>query len=96
MWGSTMSKINTSVCLKVHSFTHWLELRFDLEAMGYAVDTEFCEIVIANRPRFKGLYLHIEPDFTVCLHTHTLGSEVQPNFEYIVNELPQRPKGKVV
>ena len=89
-----MPKINTSVCLKVHSFTHWLELQFDLEAMGYDVDTKFSEIVIANRPRFKGLYLHIEPDFAACLHTHKLGSEAVPNFEYIVNELPQRPKGK--
>ena len=91
-----MSKINSSVCLKVHSFTHWLELQFDLEAMGYTVDTAFSEVVISKHPRFKGLYLHIEPDFTACLHTHTLGSEVQPNFEYIVNELPQRPKGKVI
>lgn len=91
-----MSKINSSVCLKVHNFSHWLELQFDLEAMGYVVDTEFSENIMAQYPRFKGLYLHIEPDFTACLHTHTLGSEVQPNFEYIVNELPQRPKGEVV
>ena len=91
-----MSKINSSVCLKVYSFTHWLELQFDLEAMGYVVDTEFSERIIAEHPRFNGLYLHIEPDFTACLHTHTFSAEVQPNFEYIVNELPQRPKGKVL
>ena len=91
-----MSKINTSVCFRVHSFTDWLELKFDLEAMGYTIDTAFSEMVISEYPRFKGLYLHIEPDFTACLHTHTLGSEVQPNFEYIVSELPQRPKGKVL
>ena len=96
MWSNTMSKINSSVCLKVHSFTHWLELRFDLEAMGYVVDTAFSEVVISKHPRFKGLYLHIEPNFTACLYNHTLGSEVQPNFEYIVNELPQLPKGKLV
>lgn len=91
-----MSKINSSVCLKVHNFSHWLELQFDLEAMGYVVDTEFSENIMAQYPRFKRLYLHIEPDFTACLYNHTLGSEVQPNFEYIVNELPQRPKGEVV
>ena len=91
-----MSKINSSVCLKVHNFTHWLELRSDLEAMGYIVDAAFSEVVISKHPRFKGLYLHIEPDFEACLHAHTFGSEVQPNFEYIVNELPQRPKGKVL
>lgn len=89
-----MSKINTSVCLKVHSYMHWVALQIDLEAMGYDVDTEYSEMIIAENPRFKGLYLHIEPDFTMCLHTHTLGAEVQPSFEYIVNELPQRPKGK--
>lgn len=91
-----MSKINSSVCLKVHNFSHWLELKFDLEAMGYTVDTEYSEKIISSYPRFKGLYLHIEPDFTACLYTHTLGSEVQPSFEYIVNELPQLPKGKLV
>lgn len=64
--------------------------------MGYIVDTAFSEVVISKHPRFKGLYLHIDPDFTACLHTHTLGSEVQPNFEHIVNELPQLPKGKLV
>lgn len=91
-----MSKINTSVCLKVHSFTHWLELQFDLEAMGYVVDTEYSENNIAENPRFRGLYLHIEPNFTACLYSHTLGAEVQPNFEYIVNELPQHPTGEVL
>ena len=64
--------------------------------MGYVVDTAYSDAMISKNPRFKGLYLHIEPDFTMCLYTHTLGAEVQPNFEYIVNELPQRPKGKVL
>lgn len=32
--------------------------------------------------------------FRVHNYDHTLGAEVVPNFEYIVNELPQRPKGK--
>ena len=91
-----MSKVNSSVCLKVHNYSQWLGLQFDLEAMGYVVDTEYSENTISSKPRFKGLYLHIEPDFTACLYDHTLGSEVQPNFEYIVNELPQRPKGKVI
>ena len=89
-----MSKINTSVCFRVHNFTHWLELQSDLESMGYVVDTKYSEGIIAAYPCFEGLYLHIEPDFTVCLHTHTFGAEVVSNFEYIVNELPQRPKGK--
>lgn len=50
-----MSKINTSACLKVHSFAHWLELQFDLEAMGYAVSTTFSENIIASNPRFISL-----------------------------------------
>lgn len=89
-----MSKINTSVCFRVHNYDHWLELQYDLEAMGYTVDTTYSNKTVAENPRFKGLYLHIETDFTVCLHDHMLGAEVVPNFEYIVNELPQRPKGK--
>ena len=88
-----MSKINTSVCFRVHNYDHWLELQYDLEAMGYTVDTTYSNKTVAENPRFKGLYLHIETDFTVCLHDHTLGAEVVPNFEYIVNELPQQPKG---
>lgn len=89
-----MSKINTSVCFRVHNYDQYLELCSDLRAMGYKIDGQWNQYVMNKYPRFKGLYLHIETDFTVCLHDHTLGAEVVPNFECIVNELPQQPKGK--
>lgn len=77
-----------SYCYRVHDYDHYLHDVGELRAMGYKIEDSWNGHVIKTNKGFNSLFLHIENDFIVWLHAHSVCAEVVPNLEYIINELP--------
>lgn len=79
---------NFSYCFRVRNYDQYLHDVGELRAMGYNIDDRYNTLLIQGEPKFHTVWLHVEDNGDVRLHTHTVLSERVPNLEYIINEIP--------
>lgn len=77
-----------SYCFRVYNYEQYLHDVGELRAMSYNIDDRYNSKLIQQVSNFHRVWLHIDDDGVVTLHTHNHLAERVPNLEYIINELP--------